>query len=88
MTILRIEEMTYGVEDIIKCSEFLEIWGLQKVSIQNNMALFKTYENQLIRLRFMDDPLLPPSYEDGPTLREVIWGVDKNSIFCNHGATT
>ena len=79
MTILRIEEMTYGVEDIIKCSEFLETWGLQKVSIKDNIALFKTYENQLIRLRFMNDPLLPPSYEEGPTMREVIWGVDNQT---------
>jgi hypothetical protein len=76
MTILRIEKLTYGVEDMAQCIEFLETWGLHKIEARDNSALFKTYENQSIQLRLIDDPSLPPSYEDGPTLREVVWGVD------------
>jgi hypothetical protein len=79
MTILRIENLTYGVEDIAQCSEFLDIWGLQKNGASDNSASFKTFENQHIHLRPMDDPSLPPSYEDGPTLREVVWGVDNHA---------
>jgi len=79
MTILRIENLTYGVADIAQCSEFLDIWGLQKDEASDNSASFKTLENQHIHLRPMDDPSLPPSYEDGPTLREVVWGVDNHA---------
>ena len=79
MTILRIEEMTYGVEDPVQCIEFLETWGLQKIGTSNNRTSLKTYENQLIHLQSMDDPSLPPSYEDGPTMREVIWGVNNQT---------
>ena len=78
MTILRIEKLTYGVEDIAQCSEFLDTWGLQKIETKDNSASFKTFENQSIHLRLMDDPSLLPSYEAGPTLREVVWGVDSH----------
>jgi hypothetical protein len=79
MTILRIEEMTYGVEKLDECIEFLERWGLKKESADASGAKFRTLENQFIQLRLIDDLNLPPSYEDGATLREVMWGVDNQA---------
>ena len=79
MTILRIEELTYGVDKLDECIEFLERWGLEKESADASGAIFKTLENQVIQLRLIDDPSLPPTYEEGPTLREVMWGVDNQA---------
>ena len=32
-----------------------------------------------IKLRLIDDPELPPTYEEGSTLREVMWGVNSQT---------
>ena len=79
MTILRIEQLTYGVEKLAECIEFLEHWGLEKLNSGASGAEFRTLENQIITLRLIQDPDLPPTYEDGATLREVIWGVDSQT---------
>ena len=79
MTILRIEQLTYGVEKLDECIEFLEHWGLEKLNSGASGAEFRTLENQIITLRLIQDPDLPPTYEDGATLREVIWGVDSQT---------
>ena len=76
MTILRIEEMIYGVNDLNTCVEFMENWGLEKVEYSVNGAVFKTSENQFIKLLKRDDASLPPTHEQGSTVREVIWGVE------------
>ena len=76
MTILRIEEMIYGVNDLNTCVEFMENWGLEKVENSVNGAVFKPSENQVIKLLKRDDVLLPPTHEQGATVREVIWGVE------------
>ena len=76
MTILRIETVTYGVEDMAACIAFLENWGLEKLEGGESGACFRTRENQRIVLRPSDDPALPPTGEDGPTVREIVWGVD------------
>ena len=80
MTILRIEEMIYGVNDLNTCVEFMENWGLEKVEYSVNGAVFKTSENQFIKLLKRDDVSLPPTHEQGSTVREVIWGVEKRLI--------
>ncbi len=76
MSILRIEELVYGVENIEECSDFLKQWGLTEIDSNKTKVSFKTLENQNIILKELDDPSLPPTYEDRPTLREIIWGVD------------
>jgi Glyoxalase/Bleomycin resistance protein/Dioxygenase superfamily len=76
MTIMRIETMTYGVTDLPVCIEFLKNWGLENVAGDDAGAMFRTAENQSVILRRSDDESLPPTHEEVPTLREVIWGVD------------
>ena len=76
MTIKRVEGIIYGVEDMPMCIEFLENWGLDKIEAGSTGAEFKTPENQTVSLRLNNDPDLPATNEDGPTAREIIWGVD------------
>ena len=69
MPILRIEELVYGVENIEECSDFLKQWGLTEIDSNKTKVSFKTLENQNVILKKLDDPSLPPTYEDGATLR-------------------
>ena len=67
MTITRIERVVYAVDDIPLCTRFFEDFGLEEL---------RTAVGQRVVLRPVDDPDLPAPLEDGPTLREVVWGVD------------
>ena len=67
MTITRIERVVYAVDDIVLCTRFFEDFGLERL---------RTAVGQQVSLRSVDDPGLPAALEDGPTLREVVWGVD------------
>lgn len=75
MTILGIEQITYRVTDLDTCRRFLGDWGLTEVSVDANGARFETLNGCRVLAVRHDDPSLPPAMEDGPTLREVTWGV-------------
>ncbi len=75
MTILGIEQITYGVTDLDTCRRFLGDWGLTEVSADAHGARFETLNGCRVLAVRHDDPSLPPAMEDGPTLREVTWGV-------------
>jgi catechol 2,3-dioxygenase-like lactoylglutathione lyase family enzyme len=55
------------VDDIALCTRFFEDFGLERL---------RTAVGQQVSLRSVDDPDLPAAVEGGPTLREVVWGVD------------
>jgi catechol 2,3-dioxygenase-like lactoylglutathione lyase family enzyme len=76
MPIERIESLTYGVADMASCTKYWEDIGLEKVEGGAKGATFRTPTNQFVFLRMMDDPALPKAPEDGPTMREPVWGVD------------
>lgn len=79
MTILRIERAVYGVDDVPTCTRFFTDFGLAARHADDNRAELTTQVNQVVELRSADDPALPPAQEDGPTLREVVWGVDSQA---------
>jgi len=73
---LGIDRITYGGEDIARCRQFFLDWGLKLVREEGGAADFETLNGGEVLLRRSDDPRLPPAIEPGPTLREVIWGVE------------
>ncbi|NEB03430.1 VOC family protein [Streptomyces sp. SID13726] len=74
MGIQRIESVTYGIDDLGECVRFFEDFGLFPVERTDEHAVFETLTGQTLHL---DTELLsPPPVEAGPTLREVVWGVD------------
>ena len=84
MSILGIDSITYGVEDMAKCRQFFLDWGLALVSeteagfdagSEAELA-FETLNGGEVRLRHKDDPALAAALEPGSTLREMIWGVE------------
>ncbi len=76
MTVMRVERVVYGVPNLGECVRFFRDLGLEQVAAGEDGARFATQAGQIVELRPAGDPGLPPPVEDGPTLREVIWGVD------------
>lgn len=76
MPIFRIEEVTYGVEDMGVCARFFTDAGFAPMSIADDACRFRTLENQRVTLHPATHPSLPPAVEPGATLRELIWGVE------------
>ncbi|WP_371657327.1 VOC family protein [Streptomyces sp. NBC_00280] len=76
MGIQRIESVTYGVDDLGTCVRFFDDFGLFLVERTDEHAVFETLTGQSLHLDTRPGPSLPPPVEDGPTLREVVWGVD------------
>src|SRR5471032_654090 len=75
MTILGIEQVTYGVTDLPTCRTFFSDWGLKEVAHDETHARFEAQNGCTIMVVDANDPALPPAFEPGPTLREVTWGV-------------
>ncbi|MCX4766520.1 VOC family protein [Streptomyces sp. NBC_01275] len=76
MGIQRIESVTYGIDDLDACVRFFDDFGLFLVERTDEHAVFETLTGQTLHLDTDPGPLLPPAVETGPTLREVVWGVD------------
>jgi len=75
MSILGIDRITYGVEDLERCRRFFLDWGLVAVRETADAVDFESLNGCEVQLRRADDSTLPPAIEPGSTLREVVWGV-------------
>lgn len=76
MGIQRIESVTYSIDDLDTCVRFFDDFGLFQVEKTDEHAVFETLTGQKLRLDTRPGELLPAPVESGPTLREVVWGVD------------
>ncbi len=76
MAILGIETLIYGVDDVGKCTDFFEDFGLPLIDRSAERGLFRLAEGSNVVIRSINDPSLPTSEVKGIGVREVIWGVD------------
>jgi len=76
VTVMRVERVVYGVPNLDECVRFFEDFGLFPVDGQGPGARFTTQAGQVVELRPTGDPGLPAPVQDGPSLREIVWGVD------------
>jgi hypothetical protein len=76
MTILRIESLTYGVENLETSKRYYDDWGLQSVEDGRHGVDYELPSGQTIRLRRAGDRTLPAPIERGSTIRELVWGVE------------
>jgi catechol 2,3-dioxygenase-like lactoylglutathione lyase family enzyme len=76
MSVLGIDEITYGADDLPACRRFFEDWGLQLASEEPDRLVFETLNGCRVIAAHSTLPGLPPAIESGPTLREVVWGVE------------
>ncbi|KHL13403.1 glyoxalase/bleomycin resistance protein/dioxygenase superfamily protein [Mumia flava] len=76
MGIDRIESVTYEVDDLEECVRFFVDFGLALRHRDDERAELSTLVGQTFHLMTAAEPELPAPLEAGPTIREVVWGVD------------
>ncbi|UBB16889.1 VOC family protein [Comamonas odontotermitis] len=76
MSVLGIDEISYGAGDLVASRQFFIDWGLNLVAEQADRLVFETLNGCRVIVAATDHPDLPPAIEAGPTLREVVWGVE------------
>lgn len=79
MSVLGIDEITYGADDLATCRKFFQDWGLQLVREDADRLVFETLNGCRVIVADARRKDLPPAMESGPTLREVVWGVESES---------
>lgn len=75
MTILGIDEITYGASDLPTCRRFFADWGLSLTRESDQGLVFETMNGCRVIVADPAKSNLPAPIEEGPTLREVVWGV-------------
>ncbi len=75
MLINGIDEITFGANDLVKCRQFFQDWGLTLVSEDAQKLTFESLNGCRVVVAHSDLAGLPPGLEPDPTVREVVWGV-------------
>lgn len=75
MAVTGIDQITYSSDDLALSQRFFEDWGLALVDSSSDRRVFETLNGCRVVVAAADSPELPAGIEDGPTLREVVWGV-------------
>ncbi|MDY0748088.1 VOC family protein [Paucibacter sp. R3-3] len=75
MSVLGIDEITYAADDLAACRRFFADWGLTLVDESAQMLRFECLNGCRVNVAALGMPGLAEGIEDGPTLREVVWGV-------------
>jgi catechol 2,3-dioxygenase-like lactoylglutathione lyase family enzyme len=80
MDVLGIDEITYGADDLPLCKRFFDDWGMTLMRDCPDVLEYETQNGCRVVIKHIDAADLPPAIEDGPTLREVVWGVSDASV--------
>ncbi|ATJ81069.1 VOC family protein [Halomonas beimenensis] len=75
MSIVGIEELEFGAEDVAAGKRFAEDFGLTRVDEDDRGTTFEALNGARLVIRAIDDPALPEAFEEGSTLRRMTWGV-------------
>jgi catechol 2,3-dioxygenase-like lactoylglutathione lyase family enzyme len=76
VSIIGIESLTYGVEDVAESVRFFKDFGLVFSDSSDGATSFRLPEGSRVVIRDVGDSRLARSSIVGPGVREVIWGVD------------
>ena len=79
MSVLGIDQITYGTDDLLLSRRFFQDWGLTLANESADELVFECLNGCRVVVAHMDKAGLPPGIEDGPTLREVVWGVQSEA---------
>ncbi len=76
MSVLGIDEITYSTDDLPTSRRFFQDWGLTLAGESADELVFECLNGCRVVVAATGKAGLPPAIEDGPTLREVVWGVE------------
>lgn len=74
-----IDSVIYGAVDLEEGKKFLSDWGLTLVEQTDEAIVFETMEKSQVILKPIDSPELPSAIEEGPTIREIVWGAESQA---------
>jgi hypothetical protein len=86
MPVMRVESIVYGVDDVAAATTYFDEWGLKRREKGATGADFALPTGQSLQVRGTGDSALPEAIQGGPTVREVIWGVDTQGELDKIGA--
>ena len=86
MSVLGIDEITYSADDLPTCRRFFLDWGLRLVGESPDELVFETLNGGRVIVAASGKAGLPPALEVGPTLREVVWGVESEGDLQRYAA--
>ena len=84
MATLGIDEITYGADDLATSRRFFLDWGLKLVDEEADRLVFETLNGGRVIVAAANRADLPPAMEAGPTLREVVWGVESEADLASY----
>lgn len=76
MSILGVESVVFGVDDLETCSRFWEDFGLNSVSRDATESVFDMPSGSRVIVRMRGDTRLPPENFASPGVKLTVWGVD------------
>ncbi len=79
MSVLGIDQITYGADDLPTCRRFFVDWGLKLVGEASDELVFETLNGCRVVVAASNKADLPHAIENKPTLREVVWGVQSSA---------
>ena len=79
MSVTGIDAVTFGVTKQTKAKIFLDHWGLKRTNSGSYGANYICADGTEVHLRDLKNKRLPRAMHAGSTIREVIWGVQKQS---------
>ncbi|MDM0045795.1 VOC family protein [Variovorax dokdonensis] len=79
MSVLGIDQITYATDDLATSKRFFADWGLHLAGEDAQGLRFECLNGCRVDVVAMDRPGLPAAIEEGPTLREVVWGVESEA---------
>lgn len=77
MSVIGIDEITYVADDLPTCHRFFQDWGLTLLGEEADRLIFECLNGCRVIVAARSRRDLPPSMEAGPTLVEVVWGVER-----------
>jgi catechol 2,3-dioxygenase-like lactoylglutathione lyase family enzyme len=86
MSVLGIDEITFGAQDLARCRQFFLDWGLALVDETPLRLVYESLNGCRVIVAHSDTPGLPAGIEADPTLREVVWGVANAEDMAHYGA--
>ncbi|MBT2304160.1 VOC family protein [Variovorax paradoxus] len=79
MSVLGIDQITYGADDLVTCRRFFSDWGLALRSETADELVFECLNGCRVVVAALGKAGLPAAMEEGPTLLEVVWGVESEA---------
>src|SRR5690242_17189510 len=76
MSILGVESVIFGVDDLETCTRFWEDFGLTLAHRDADESVLELPVGSKVVVRLRNDPRLPAESFDGVGVKETIWGVD------------